>query len=278
MLLKGLAVLPLSVLYLISDFIYLNLRYVVRYRKKMILKNLRSSFPNKDEKEIKEIMNENYRFISDIIVETVKLLHISDEEMMKRVKVMNAESVNETLLQGKNTVLFLAHYGNWEWVQEITRYFIPDAYMASIYHPLHNKTWDDIFLKLRGKWGAHIIPQLKAVRTLLERKNMPWVCGFIADHRPTHKNEAAKTEFLNHVTYFIDGPEQIGRKVEADFFFLEMRRIKRGHYTITFFPLKPADMELPYPYSREFWKRLQSVIDAEPAFWLWSHNRWKGNN
>lgn len=274
-LLKGMAAIPLGLLYLIADFITPVLYHVVRYRRGVVRKNLVTSFPTKTRKEIKKIEKNFYRYLGDQIVETLKLLHISDVDLMKRVEVENYREVNETLESGRNAVLLMGHYCNWEWVQEITRYFIPDSYQVSIYHPLKDKLWDDFFIRLRSRWGAHIIPMNKATRTLLNRRNMPWVCGFIADAWTWQKYDENRIEFLNHPTWFIRGPEEIGERVGADYYYLEMTRKKRGYYKIEFKKLEPKISSEPFPYLREFWKEFEKTIIKFPSYWLWSHKRWK---
>ncbi|MCH5239640.1 MAG: lysophospholipid acyltransferase family protein [Muribaculaceae bacterium] len=273
--LKGLARLPLGILYLFSDLASFILYHIVKYRRKMVWKNLTASFPLKSEKELKHIEKEFYGYLGDQIVETLKLLHISDLQLKRRVKVINYNGVNEVLEEGKNVVLLMGHYGNWEWVQEISRYFLPHTFMASIYHPLSNKIWENIFIKMRSRWGAHIVPMKKATRVLLNRDNQPWVCGFIADAYTWRKHEDNCIDFLNHKTWFIYGPEEIGRKTGAEYFYLEMRKLKRGYYEIEFHPLHPQDMSLPFPFTRLFWKKFEKTIEEAPAYWLWSHNRWK---
>ena len=110
---------------------------------------------------------------------------------------------------------------------------------------------------------------------IAQKENQPWICGFIADHRPRHVDERNITPFLNHATSFIYGPEVIGRKLGADFYFLEMERVKRGYYELKFHPLTTEDGEGTYPVTRAFWMKFEEVIKKNPAFWLWSHKRWK---
>ena len=274
-LLKTVARLPLALLYLLSDFAFFVIYYLVGYRRQLVTKNLTESFPEKNQKEIEQIGKKYYRFLADQIIETVKTFHISDKELSRRVKVLNYEGVNASLENGKNVVLLMSHYGNWEWVQEISRYFIPSAFMASLYQPLADPTWDNIYKKLRSRWGAHIISSHFAPRVLLNKDNMPWVCGFIADQRPGPKSEKNIMEFLNHPTYFVYGPEEIGRKVDADYFYLEMLRVGRGIYEIRFHRLLPGPTEETYPHCREFMREFEKTVRRHPPYWLWSHNRWK---
>ena len=276
-LLSLLALLPFGVLYLFADIISFCIYYVVKYRRKVVNKNLTEAFPEKSSSEIISIEKKFYRYLGDQIVETLKLIHLSDENLKERVVVNNYDLVNESLSEGRNAVLLLGHYNNWEWVQEITRYFLPESYMISIYHPLKNKTWDDFFIQLRSRWNAHIVPMKSATRILLNRQNFPWVCGFIADARPDHLHpeEDNVIDFLNHKTHFITGPEVIGDKTNADYFYLEMVRKKRGHYIINFSKIIPDNSEGSFPHLRQFWKEFEKTIEKDPAYWLWSHKRWK---
>lgn len=273
-LLKCISFLPFGLLYFFSDIIAFLLYHVIRYRRKLVRKNLIDSFPDKSVKEIKRIEKRYYRFVCDIMIETLKMLTISDKEMSKRAIVKNAEAVNESLSKNQPAVVLLGHYGNWEWVQEISRHFV-ESLKGSIYHPMTSKLWDDIYLEMRSRWGATLVPQDKAVRVLLDRNNIPWVFGFIADHRPRHTKDTSWTMFLNHETAFITGPEDIGKKVGASFFYLDIERISRGHYTMTFKKLDPTNSEEPYPYTKSYLRELEFSIKRDPALWLWSHKRWK---
>ena len=271
----GMASLPFWLLYLIADIVSFVIYYIVGYRKKVVRNNLVTSFPHKPLREIKQIEKEFYRFLGDQIVETIKTLRITDKELQKRVKVSNYESVNEAMKGGKNAVLMMGHYGNWEWAQEITRYFLPTSFMASIYHPLRDKVFDDLFIELRSHWHAHIVPMAKAPRILLNKQNMPWVCGFIADAWTLQHHDDNWINFLNHKTWFITGPEEIGNKTGSEYFYLEMNHKSRGHYDIVFHKIEPEDFNEKYPYTRQFWKEFEKTIQRAPSYWLWSHKRWK---
>ena len=275
-LLRGVAFLPLGLLYGMADFIYFIIYYVVRYRRKVVERNLREAFPEKTDKDLRKTARQYYRHIGNVIVETIKLLHISDREMERRVKVINPQLIAESVERGKSVVLLLGHYGNWEWVQKLSVHIPDKTFKASIYRPLNNKLWDGIYQKIRSRWNVNIIPQKSAVKALLNKSNQPWICGFIADARPRSKEEEAKTTFLNHDTYFIYGPEVIGRKVGAEFYYLEMRRVKRGHYEIEFHSLETGySADETYPITRAFWREFEQSIKKSSAYWLWSHKRWK---
>lgn len=275
LLLKSISHLPFGCLYLFADIFSFILYYLIGYRKKVVRNNLMSSFPEKSSREILTIEKQFYRFLGDLFVESIKLFHISDSELKKRIKVTNYEIVNESLNQSKNAVILMGHFGNWEWIQEISRYLNPTAYMASVYQPPASKLWDNIFIKMRSRWNAHILPSKQMLHSLLNRENFPWACGLIADQRPGYKTDNNSIKFLNHKTYFFYLSEDLGQKVGADFFYLEMIRKKRGYYEIILHKLIPSQSNISYPHVREFWKEFEKTIQKNPAYWLWSHKRWK---
>lgn len=272
--LKGIASLPLGCLYVFSDLIYVIIYYLVGYRRKVVRQNLAEAFPKKSSKERLDIEKEYYRHMCDIIVETVKLLNIPEDEMSRRIEIRGADQIRETIDKGKSAALYLGHYGNWEWAQQISIEFPENIFKASIYRPLNSNLWNDIYREIRSRWNVHIIPRKQAAKALLTKGNQPWICGFIADHRPVGGHNDNHILFLHHDTKFIYGPEKIGDRVGANFFFLEMEKVRRGYYRITFHPLQPVGNE-PHPVTRAFWHRFEQIIRDHPAYWLWSHRRWK---
>lgn len=269
------ALLPLNVLYLFADIFAFLMCNVVKYRRKLVRKNLSMAFPEKSDKELKQIEKDFYRFLCDNMIETVKLAHIGEKELSRRIELVDVQYINNAGKEGRSSVVFLGHYGNWEWVQEMVRDIDDNIFKGSIYHPVKSRVWDEIFLELRGRWKAHIVPQNKSIKTMLDKENQPWVFGFIADQRPSPAFGVNWLDFLDIETEFITGPEDIGRKIGAAFFYLDVERLKRGYYRLTLKPLTPDPDADKYPLTHSFWKEFEKTVRRNPALWLWSHNRWK---
>lgn len=277
LLLKAVAGLPLGALYALSDFMYLVVRYVIRYRRKIIRLNLYNAFPERGCRERRRIEAGYYRHLCDCIVEDVKLLHVSDSEMARRVKVNGAELVDDAVREGHSVIIFLGHYGNWEWVQEICRHYsLPDI-SAEIYRPAKNKVFNEILRRVRSRYPTVQIPQKKAVRQLLRynSEGAHFVVGFISDQRPNSRNLNHWTDFLCQDTPYAAGGEDIGNHVGAIYLYLDIEKPLRGHYVFTFKPVTPCDDGGQYPYTRAFLRMLEATIRRDPRYWLWSHNRWK---
>lgn len=272
-----LAGLPLRILYIISDAAYPILYYIIRYRRRLVRENLYGSFPEKSPKEIVRIEKAFYHNLCDIFIESFKCLNISDEEMRRRVEVVNCELPERIASEGRNVFMLLGHCGCWEWVQEVcTRYREPRK-SCEIYKHISSKYFSSLMHEIRSRWDTEQIEMRQTVRTLLRwnAEGEPFLCGFIQDQRPDIKAKD-RTTFLNHKTTFVPGAEEIARKVNAELVYLDVERTRRGHYRLTFCEMNvPQDLQKhPYPLTEQFFRLLEKTIQRQPEVWLWSHNRW----
>ncbi len=270
------ALLPLGMLYLLSDTAYVILYHLLRYRRHTVRENLVNSFPEKEEQELLRIEKAYYLHLCDCVVETVKLLHISDEELKRRVEVVNTELIDKITGEGRPVILYVGHYGNWEWLPVITFYYAPLPFSGQIYRPIKNKVLDRLMLRIRSRFLPVCIPQKQVFRTLmrLHSNGEQFMVAFIADQRPNSRNLNHWTQFLNQKTAYAPGGDDIGKRVNANYVYLEAERCARGHYRIRYKPIVPSSREEEYPYMLGFMKMLEQTIRREPAYWLWSHRRW----
>lgn len=277
--LTPLSLLPLRALYLISDVLAWTMHSVVRYRRKVVASNLRSSFPGRAEREIASIERRFYRFLADYFVETVKMLTMSRRQMLRRMRFEGMEEADRALSEGRDVTLYLGHYCNWEWVSSLPLHFTSTkAVGGQIYHPLENEASDRFFLRLRGRWGAVSIrlnDTLKAI-TGWHREGTPSMTGYIADQMPGYNGIHCWVDFLNHDTPVYSGPERIARMLHSEAYYLDITRPRRGEYVGRFVKMaSDASKCEKFSLTREYFRLLEASIERAPEYWLWSHRRWK---
>jgi KDO2-lipid IV(A) lauroyltransferase len=264
----------------LSDILYFWVYIIVGYRLKVVRENLSSSFPEKSKKELRLIEREFYHHFCDYFVETVKLLHISDEEMGRRMKFENMELANELMKDGNSVLMFLGHYCNWEWVPSINLNFKDkeNIVLAQIYKPLKNKAFDDLFLKIRSRFGSLGIPRYETLRTIvkLRRDKKQTMIGFMADQLPSINNIHYWTAFLNQDSAVFTGVERIAKQTGFAVAYLDMQKERRGYYkaTIRLISDNPAE-EPDFKITETYIRAMEKTILREPACWLWTHKRWK---
>ena len=273
------SLLPLGILYLFSDFLYLLIYHVAHYRRKVVINNLTSSFPDKSEKEINEIAKQFYAWFCDYIVESIKLLSMSEKEAKKRMRFEGSELIRSSIDSGHSFSLYLGHYCNWEWITTLPITMGNIVQFAQIYHPLENEVMNRLFLHLRGRFGSVSVEMEKSFRTIVswyKEKKLNGV-GYIADQVPGYQSIHCWIPFLNHPdTPVFTGGERITRITESHPFYGYITRPKRGYYVCKFIPIEvDKDSKEKYLITKGYFKLLEQNINDAPQYWLWSHNRWK---
>lgn len=271
--------LPLRLLYCISDMGFVLTYYIVRYRRHIVRHNLTTSFPDKDEKWIKKIEKEFYRWFCDYFMEAVKLLTISNDELHRRFRIEGAEQLEECFQQGQDTAAILGHYCNWEWLSCVGMAMKPERKCGLVYHPLRSPAFDYLFRCLRSSQpSGMVVPKQDILRSLitLKKEGTHSLFGYIADQGPRWTNIHLWLPFLNHDTPVFTGAERIMRKMNDAVFYVNMTRPRRGYYTCQFQLITRTPQLMPeHEITRQFFALLEQTIKRNPQFYLWTHNRWK---
>ena len=277
---KLLSRLPFRALYALSDAIYPLIYHVVRYRRSLVRKHLVTSFPEKNKDEIRDIERGFYHFLCDYFVEAIKLLTITREEFLRRVKFSGVEEMEKCFDEGQTCAFILGHYCNWEYLTKVglalQRH--PDAIMGAIYHPLNNEVFDRLFIEIREHLCGTCVPKNETLRYLVNyrREGIMSVFGYVSDQTPKWNNIHLWLPFLGHDTPVFTNGEKLMRKMNNAVFYVEITRPRRGYYNIDLQLITRTPNELEEnAVTKEFFKRLEETIRREPKYYLWTHNRWK---
>ncbi len=269
---------PFWLLYGISNFFYLIIYHFVGYRKKVVLQNLRNSFPEKSNKDIEYISKQFYLHFCDVIFETIKLLTISKQTFKKRCVIDEASIKEFNYFFDKNQTFVgvMGHCGNWEWAAIAHQVYFTRM-ITGVYHPLSNKSFDVFILKLRGRFGGDIVAMNQLYKRLitLKQQGITTTIGLIADQTAPPES-AYWTTFLNQETAVFNGPEKLAKKFNYPVVYLNIKKKKRGYYQLsttilTEQPQACADGVISNMHT----KHLEENIRNQPYTWLWSHRRWK---
>lgn len=267
------SLLPLRVLYILSDVMYILLYHITGYRKPLVTDNLRQAFPAKTEEEIQSISKKFYRNFCDQWTETLKLLTISEQELNKRIKG-NWEVFHQLNNEGRNTYALLGHTFNWEWANVACQYNCRQQF-AGVYMPQTNRATDRLLNRIRSRSGAWLI-SMKAKRGFQRLDNVQYIVGLIADQNPPVVKAATWYNFMHREAPFFNGPEVLAKKAKAAVVFAGIKKIKRGHYEIVLERFADDITALPKGEMMQAYVRfVEKQINEQPENWMWTHNRWK---
>jgi KDO2-lipid IV(A) lauroyltransferase len=278
LLIKFLSRLPFRVLYVISDILFFLLYYVIRYRRQVVKNNLKKSFPQKSEKDINRIAKAFYYNLTDVILETVKALTITSQELNSRIMVLNFDDCMKELRANQSIIVMASHQANWEWLQLVFSANLTPQHIAvdAVYKPLHNPFFEQLMLAIRTRFGSYPLPMNKLPREIVSRKGVTRIIAMVADQTPFPET-AYWTQFLNQDTPFFTGAAKIAQRTGYPVFYVGMRRVKRGRYEVFASPLKIQHLTENVDHSiiEAYVQEVEKDINSSPEQWLWSHKRWK---
>lgn len=273
--LKPISLLPHWVLYRVSDFFYYVIYYIVGYRKKVVFRNLKNSFPEKSDAELVNIMKGFYSHFCDIVVESVKNFSISKQSAEKRMVTIDAEVMNRFAQQGRSVILAGGHYANWEFWAVAGPLDLKHNVVA-IYKKLRNDYFDKKMQESRGKFGLKLVRTLETGEFIRNNHNNTVAMVFGFDQSPANPKKCMWIKFLGQETGAMYGAEKYAKEFDMPIIYGEQSKLKRGHYQIKYELLTDNPKAFQEgELTQMMHDRLEQDIRKAPEYWLWSHKRWK---
>lgn len=269
--------LPQWILYgVLARFICFVLYQLLRYRRNVVFDNLKNAFPEKSKAERKEIERNFYRHLSDVFIDTVALCSMTSKEVEKRIKFPNIAQ-HEALMEGKNWIAAMAHYGSWELMMSYAMH--SDHHLLAVYRPLHNRAFDWYYRHIRARFGAYPVAMNDILRRTVQAHRpgeTPIVIGLICDQTPPRIEIKQWFPFLNQETPFFSGMEKMGLKFGMPVYFVHVSRSAPHRYEITFEEIYNGKEPLAeHEMTQRYIALLEEMIRRKPELWMWSHRRWK---
>ncbi|AZA76773.1 lipid A biosynthesis acyltransferase [Chryseobacterium sp. G0186] len=271
--------LPLRILYVFSDVMFFLNYYLVGYRKTVITQNLKNSFPDKSEEEIRKIRKKFYRNFSDYLVETIKSFSISETESRVRMQHINQDLFHEIQKENKNIILLAGHVFNWEWINALAR-IVPQKHCHPVYRKVNSDFWENQMKNVRNKFGNEALEANEVILNIFRKKNDgDSIYMFVADQTPHSSHVNYGLEFLNQRTPVFVGYDKLATRMDLAFIYCEMKKVKRGHYQVNYYRIYPdGEKFVEHEVVKKFHKLLENTLHKHPDNYLWSHRKWKYQN
>ncbi|MEZ4805255.1 MAG: lysophospholipid acyltransferase family protein [Bacteroidia bacterium] len=272
--LKLISRLPMPVLYGLSNCFYVLLYKIFRYRLKVVQNNLKNSFPEKTDEELKKIEIEYYKYLCDLIVESVKGFTASRSELLKRVSYSDTIALDTLYENGQSGIVVMGHCGNWEWICRSAAFLMKNRVVV-VYKPLSNPYFDTLMAETRTEFGVTQVPMASIGRYLIQQTE-PYLLILLSDQSPSDAVNSHWMTFLNQETAVLKGAEKLAKKFDLPLIYNNVKRSKRGYYICS----PKFIIENPKSYQNGeitelHTKVLEDNIREQPENWLWSHRRWK---
>ena len=263
----------------------------IHYRRDLVMMNLARSFPEKKYKELKVIMKDFYRHFGDIVAETFWFAGAHDKKRLNKSHICEAE--NEEMLdrlfcERPGVIVMNSHLGNWEITGGIMSYLHEKVHFGEksvtvVYKELKNKFWDEVLGANRCAPIAResretcYVESNKIMRFTIAHKNEKRLYIFPTDQCPYKHAAGHKVDnFMNQPTLTMTGGASLAHKFGFAVVYMAFRKKEDYGYTMTFREICPdASQMTPEEIMNIFYRYLEEDVKAQPANYLWTHNRWK---
>ena len=273
---RGFALLPHCIRhYIFGNICYFLLYYVIHYRNKVIMDNLRRSFPDKSEQELRKICRGTYKNLAEQIINTISQAGVSDKTLMHRMKVNDADKIQKEI-GDRSAIMLTAHFGPWEAGSTVSL-VVPDQTFVAVYHKLTNPVIDELMKRIRQHTNVELVDMKHTMRHFIDNRNKrPMAMGLIADQNPVLRANMHWYKFLHQWTAFFEGGETLALKYHLPVYYFSPKRLSAGHYEGTFTLIYDGEEQVePYTITERYVRLLENDINAHPEMWMWSHRRWK---
>ena len=268
--------LPMALLYLLSDGLYLLFFYVIGYRKKVVLDNLTLAFPEKEERELLEIRKKFYRHFTDLVVESVKAFTMSKAFVSKRYAFNNPEVVNDLHKKGRSIAFVGAHQANWEWSCSMP--MVVDVLCFGAYTRMGNKYFDRVIKKSRSKFGFVGYETTKTVQAIKSNfdNGVQGLYLLLSDQSPQIHKTHYWSEFMGIKVPIHTGAEMLAKKFDMAVVNYSIKKIKRGCYKVDLELITETPQQFKnYEITDQYLAIVERNIREQPEYYLWSHKRFK---
>lgn len=268
------SLLPLRVLYIVSDFTYVLIYYIIGYRKEVVFSNLALAFPEKTDPDRKAIAKKFYRNFIDNWIEVIKMLSISEKAILRRIS-RDFTAFEDIYQQGRSCHMLMGHLFNWEWCTAGIPTGLPFKTLVA-YSPITSKILDRLFLYLRQRFGCIMLPYNDMRRSMMPHRHTRYLLVLVADQNPPFPAKSYWLNFMGVPTSFLKGPEKGARMGNIPVVFLPVIKVRRGYYEIKGILLdNDPGSSKEGEITRKYVAALEEIIRKYPELYLWSHKRWK---
>lgn len=250
---------------------------LVRKRDRLAMTNLRATFPEKSERELRTILDECWRHFGREALLSIQMQALPLEEMAERCPVINVHLVHEAIARGKGAILITGHYGGWE-VAGLTIMSRVEK-VTTVARPLDNELLERDLQAIRAQYGAEIVDRRKAARVLLKTLLGKGVIVLLPDQSVLPR-EGILSPFLGRPAWTTPAPAKLALKTGATIVFGFCIPDGLRHRLVFEEPIRADQLSEDERDVTALTNRINDILSRRirerPDLWLWMHDRWKG--
>ncbi|HEX7153225.1 MAG TPA: hypothetical protein VF618_17200 [Thermoanaerobaculia bacterium] len=252
-------------------------RRVLRGRDRLAMRNLRATFPEKTERELRTILDDCWSHFGREMLLYVRMQDMALEEIAARCPFYNTELLYDATARGKGVVVISAHWGGWEVAGLAVMSLVQNVRMVA--RRLDNELLERDLVRLRARTGAEVIDRRRAARSLLKGLSANAVTVLLPD-QAVQAREGILVPFLGRPAWTTPAPAKLALRAGSTIVFGfcipdGSRHRLEFEEAIRVDELSEEERD-PVALTTRINDVISRRIASRPELWLWMHDRWKG--
>lgn len=250
---------------------------VLKIRKEIVLKNLRTAFPELLESDIQKLALENYRNILMTLIELMFIEKFSRQDVLNFITDGEQYKYQNLVNEGKPVFLLTAHFGNWE-IAGLIAGMLTERIMYGLYKEQRNNYITDYINRRRTQFGNKVIPLGTSVKEIFRVLKNNGTVGVVGDQRGPR--EGMRVKFFDQPTAIYSGTASIAIKLNVPILVSFAARTEDNKFKIFMEEIEYQNLsgttdEIIKQINQKYFNLLEKIIKVYPAQWFWMHNIWK---
>src|SRR6266404_6062642 len=270
------AVLPLRFLFAAGQFLgFCAWLFSGKYRR-LAQRNVAIAFADeKSPRELRRLVRRHFERLGANLLCSAKLMRMSPDKILQRVKVENIESMASRFRAGVPVVLVLSHLATWELFAQLMPNFVGFVRNASVYQKLGNRFIDEHVRRRRSQTGLELFDRQSGFDPVIELLRSGGGVGVLSDqHAGDH---GIWTPFFGKLASTSPLPALLAKRTRAAIIAAGVYTTGPARWRMVFterFDPPEADASVAGLTSM-INEVIEQQIRVAPEDWFWVHNRWK---
>lgn len=269
--------LPQAVVHRLGTSLGAVARVVVRRRDRLAMENLRASFPDRDARDLRKVLDQCWRHFGRELLVYLRMRDLSVSEVAERLTITHLELLEESIARGRGTIVISAHWGSWEVAGIAAMALAPSV--RTVARPLDNDLLERDLQRLRERTGAEVVDRRRAARVLMRALAENEVVVLLPD-QAVQPREGVLVPFLGRPAWTTPAPAKLALRGGATILFAFCIPEGLRHRLEFEEPIRVDELSESERDPVELTRRINDVISRRirerPDLWLWMHDRWKG--
>lgn len=250
--------------------------HVLRYRRRVILTNLSTAFPDSDPRARATLGRKATAHLARALLEFLRIPYYASRNFEGRVRFDGMENFERAKSEGKGVLCLSGHLGSFELAVAAVASRAKPVWLVVKPFP---RAVDRFVTRVRTMSGLGVIPARRSIRGIIEALRRNEAVVFVLDQNAT-RSIGIFVDFFGRPACTFSALANLALRTRAPVIAATPYRDPDGTHVLRVLPAIPleekASEEETIAHMTQVYTRvIENAIREHPEQWFWTHKRWR---